>query len=181
MIKKSHFIKQSIYNRIFNINNIRNNLKINQLSFTTKNYSDKNYIQKCKPLNKLEKIIHKRFISCYGAQINILYYKKIINEIVRNHNSHIVAQFKDYLIRGDFTEFLSKYNLLEDSKMLLKNLFEFYEEFSLIFPNYFILPESKYIYRNIKRKQIIINCQQEEEERKENKLFEHSQKKIVLY
>jgi hypothetical protein len=63
----------------------------------------------------------------------------------------------------------------------LKNLFEFYEEFSLIFPNYFILPESKYIYRNIKRKQIIINCQQEEEERKENKLFEHSQKKIVLY
>ena len=181
MIKKSHFIKQSIYNRIFNINNIRNNLKINQLSFTTKNYSDKNYTQKCKPLNKLEKIIHKRFISCYGAQINILYYKKIINEIVRNHNSHIVAQFKDYLIRGDFTEFLSKYNLLEDSKMLLKNLFEFYEEFSLIFPNYFILPESKYIYRNIKRKQIIINCQQEEEERKENKLFEHSQKKIVLY
>ena len=166
MFKKNHFIKQNIYNRAFIINNIKNK----QSLIVDNSYREKSYNQIKTSLYKIEKLIYKKFNYKYSTKIKNLYYIKISNEIVCNYNSHIVAQFKDYLIRGDYSEYLSKFNTLKESKILLENLFEFYQKFSLIFPNYVILPESKYIYKNIKRKQKIINFQQEEE-RKENIIF----------
>ena len=170
MFKKNHFIKQNIYNRDFIMNSIKNN----QSLITNSSYQEKSHNQKNTSLYKIEKLIYKKFNYKYSTKIKNSYYIKISNEIVCNYNSHIVAQFKDYLIRGDFSEYLSKYNNLKESKMLLENLIEFYQEFSLIYPNYVILPESKYIYKNIKRKQKIINLQQEEE-MKENSIFNHKQ------
>lgn len=32
-------------------------------------------------------------------------------------------------------------------------MFEFYEKFSKVFPNYVILPENKYMFKNIEKKQ----------------------------
>ena len=84
----------------------------------------------------------------------------IIDNIIFNDRTHLVTQFKDYLIRGDYSEFLSKYNLLNESKLLLKKLIEFYQEYSLLFPNYVILPESQYIYKNIQKNN---NASKEEE------------------
>jgi hypothetical protein len=35
----------------------------------------------------------------------------------------------------------------------LPKMFEFYEKYSKVFANYVILPESKYMFKNIERKQ----------------------------
>ena len=85
----------------------------------------------------------------------------MINEIICNDNTHIVAEFKDYLIKGDYSEFIQKYYLIEESIDCLPKIFEYYDSCSVIFPNYVILPESKYIYKNIQRKQRVIDQQQE--------------------
>ena len=50
----------------------------------------------------------------------------------------------------------------------MPKIFECYISCSVIFPNYVILPESKYIYKNIKKKQRVIDIQQEQEDREEN-------------
>ena len=92
---------------------------------------------------------------------------KTINEIICNESTHIVAEFKDYLISGDYSEFLQKIYNLNECKECLPKIFEYYESCSVIFPNYVILPESKYIYKNIQRKQRVIDNQQDLEEKQE--------------
>ena len=96
---------------------------------------------------------------------------KTVNEIICNEPTHTVAQFKDYLIMGDYSEFVQKYYYLNQSKKLLIKVFDYYESCSVIFPNYFILPESKYLYKNIQRKQRVIDIQQEQELREEQKKY----------
>ena len=121
---------------------------------------------KTKSLNDLIKIIYKNFNRKYSNDKNY-YNVKVINEIISNDSSHIVAEFKDYLITGDYNEFIHKYFKLSQSKFLLNQIFEYYALSSVIYPNYIILPENKYIYKNIQKKQKIIDDQQEIEENKE--------------
>lgn len=51
-------------------------------------------------------------------------------------------------------------------------MFEFYEKYSKVFPNYVILPENKYLFKNIEKKQRIIDEKQrfllEKQERENN-------------
>ena len=47
----------------------------------------------------------------------------------------------------------------------LPTIFEYYDTSSVIFPNYIILPESKYIFKNIQRKQRVIDNQQDLEDK----------------
>ena len=114
--------------------------------------------------------ITSHFKSLYTFQSD--YYNiNIINQIICNDCAHIVAVFKDYLIYGDHSEFLQGMYTIDDSNDLLPKIYEYYESCSVIFPNYIALPESKYIYKNIQRKQRVIDNQQElemEEERKKN-------------
>ena len=80
------------------------------------------------------------------------YNVKIINDVIYNENTHIVSVFKDYLIYDDVSEFLKRmYNKLESVQRLPK-MFEFYEKYSKVFPNYVIIPENKYMFKNIERK-----------------------------
>ena len=51
---------------------------------------------------------------------------------------------------------------------MLPKIYEYYISCSVIFPNYVILPESQYIYKNIQRKQRVIDIQQEQEDKEEN-------------
>ena len=74
---------------------------------------------------------------------------KVIDEIIHNESSHIVAEFKDYLIKGDISEFLQQYYKKDESLNLLPKIYEYYISCSVIFPNYVILPESQYIYIKI--------------------------------
>lgn len=121
-------------------------------------------------LKHLQTHITSQFKSLYTFQSD--YYNiNIINQIICNDCAHIVAVFKDYLIYGDHSEFLQGMYTIDDSNDILPKIYEYYESCSVIFPNYIALPESKYIYKNIQRKQRVIDNQQElelEEERKKN-------------
>ena len=114
----------------------------------------------------LEKYVHKHFINFYKNTKND-YNIRMIDDILNNESTHLVAEFKDYLIMGDITEFLQKsYNIKECQKYLPK-IYEYYNSCSVIFPNYVNLHESKYIYKNIRKKQKVIDNQQEQEEKQE--------------
>jgi len=56
-------------------------------------------------------------------------------------------------------------------KERLTKMFDFYNEFSRIFPNYTILEQSKYIYKNIQKKQKVLDNLEEEEEKAIKKKF----------
>ncbi len=108
------------------------------------------------------------------------------NYLIFNEKSRIVSIFKDYLIYDDSTEFLNNYYSKEEIKERLKKIFNFYSTYSKIFPNYIILSENLYLYRNIRRKQKMINAfneikKEEEENRKKLQLGLSNKKKINYY
>ena len=119
------------------------------------------------PLKNLEKIIHKRLYRFYRKDEDF-YNIKIINEIISNDSSHIVAEFKDFLIKDDYSEFIQKFFSKKESLIVLNQIFEYYKLSSVVYPNYILLPENKYIYKNIQKKQKIIDDQQEQEEKNNN-------------
>ena len=92
---------------------------------------------------------------------------RMIEDILNNESTHLVAEFKDYLIMGDITEFLQKSYNIEECKKYLPKIYDYYNSCSVIFPNYVKLHESKYIYKNIRKKQKVIDNQQEQEEKQE--------------
>ena len=56
---------------------------------------------------------------------------------------------------------------MKEIRKYLPKIFHYYESCSVIFPNYVVLHESKYIYKNIQKKQKVIDIQQEQEEKLE--------------
>ena len=74
-----------------------------------------------------------------------------------NENRHIVSVFKDYLIFDDFSEYLKRSYRAPESLDRLPRVFEFYEKYSKVFPNYVVLPENRYMFKNIERKQKLID------------------------
>ena len=117
-------------------------------------------------LKNIESYINKYFMHFYQNTKDD-YNIRMIDDILNNESSHLVAEFKDYLIMGDITEFLQKsYNINECSKYLPK-IYDYYNSCSVIFPNYVTLHESKYIYKSIRKKQKVIDNQQEQEEKQE--------------
>lgn len=88
------------------------------------------------------------------------YNVKVINDIIYNENSHIVSVFKDYLIFDDISEFLKRGYDLSESSSWLPKIYEFYEKYSWVFPNYVGIPENKYMFKNIERKQRMIDDKQ---------------------
>ena len=118
------------------------------------------------PMKYIRENAYYNFISKYLK--NELYYNSIIiNHIIHNDPGHIVAEFKDFLIMGDYNEFFQSYYKLKESRYLLPKIYDYYISSSVIFPNYVILPENQYIYKNIQRKQRVIDEQQEQEDKEE--------------
>ena len=116
--------------------------------------------------NYLKSYVHKYFINIYKNSKND-YNIRMIDDILNNESTHLVAEFKEYLIMGDITEFLQKLYSIKDCRKYLPKIYEYYNCSSVIFPNYVNLHESKYIYKNIRKKQKVIDNQQEQEEKKE--------------
>lgn len=85
------------------------------------------------------------------------YNVKIVNDIIYNEQTHVVSTFKDYLIYDDVSEFLKRFYNNQETKARLPKIFEFYEKYSKVFPNYVALTESKYMFKNIERKQRLID------------------------
>jgi len=74
-----------------------------------------------------------------------------------NEQRHIVSVFKEYLIFDDFSEYLKRFYSFKEAQDRLPRVFEFYEHYSKVFPNYVSVPESKYMFKNIERKQKLID------------------------
>ena len=98
-----------------------------------------------------------------------------INNLIYTETCHIVARFKDFLYYDDDTEFLNKFFHKNDQKKILTKVFNFYSKYCKVFPNYMILPENQFLYRNLRKKQKLIDQfneikKEEEENRKHLKL-----------
>jgi len=107
-------------------------------------------------MKKIEERIYHLFHLKYEIKEDT-YNLNMIDNIIFNEKSHMVAKFKDYLISDDEYEFLKRYYNEEEAKIRLKKFLKYYHEYSLFFPNYSLLPESEIIYRNISLKQNIID------------------------
>ena len=129
-------------------------------------------ILKSNKIYEKEKKVHNYFTSKYLG-FDYSYSSLSLNNLMFNERCRIVARFKDFLILDDMTEFLRRFYSKKELKRRLIKIFNFYESYSKIFPNYMILPESIYLYRNIRRKQKMIdafNQIKKEEEENRNSL-----------
>ena len=98
------------------------------------------------------------------------YYEKFqILLLMENANTHLVSVFKDYLLFDDMTEFFKEYYISKDIYPRLKTIYDYYESSSYLFPNYTAIDEGKYIYRNIIRKQKLIDYLEDLEDKKKEK------------
>ena len=125
-------------------------------------------------------LIKKIFCKFKRKYMNLpsKYEINIIDNIIYNDKSHIVAKFKDSLIELDYSDYLKRYYTKKESKIRLLKYFEYYNLYSKIFPNYTSIPEGKYFYINIQRKQRMIDLQEkiENENLKEkNESFQGNQ------
>ena len=154
-------------------NKIISHIKYTSLNNSLNNNSRKhlNELNKIKnhDFNYLLKYVHKYFLSFYKNEEDD-YNIKMIEDILDNEETHLVAEFKDFLIIGDMNEFIQKYYSISDSRKYIPKICDYYSRSSLIFPNYVALGESKYIYKNIRRKQKLIDHQQEQDELKEKNI-----------
>ena len=70
----------------------------------------------------IEKHIFNKFHKSYF--IDELYYgARVINDIIYNEKTHIVATFKDYLLLDDVSEFLKRYYTTIESNIRLPKFF----------------------------------------------------------
>lgn len=76
-----------------------------------------------------------------------------------NEKVRVVCMFKDYLIYDDLTEFLKRSYTYPEAIIRLSKIYEFYEAYSQVFPNYIRLSARKHMYKNIERKQRLIEAQ----------------------
>lgn len=104
----------------------------------------------------LYKRVHFKFHYKYFTNENAVN-KILIEKVVFNEKCHLVAVFKDFLITDDDFEFIKKYYNLNESFKKLKIYLQYYEQYSILYPNYIVLGESKYLYKNIHKKQRIID------------------------
>ena len=133
------------------------------------------YIINDEYLLKAKANLYKNYFDNIPNKYNSL----IINSILLNRKSHLVSQFKDYLLYDDSAEFLKRFYNSNESSTRIKKISHFFNETSVLYPNYSSLIESKYIYSNIIKKQMIIIKQ--ENYKKKNKLYnikKHFQEKI---
>ena len=108
------------------------------------------------PCLHLEERVRKKLIRRYDKP---LWYHdvKMINDIIYNEKTHFVELFKEYLIYEDINEFLKRFYNTNEISIKLPKILLFYEKYSKIYANYTVIPESKYMYKNIKRKQKMID------------------------
>ena len=130
-----------------------------------------------------EKTIHNYLISKY-SRFEYSYSLVCINNLIFNEQCRIVARFKDFLILDDMTEFLRRFYTKKELKNRLNKIFNFYESYSKIFPNYMILAENKYLYKNIRKKQKVIdafNQIKKEEEENRKSLKKEDKGEVVIF
>ena len=107
-------------------------------------------------MKKFEKRINYLFHLKYRTNERFLNIN-IIDSIIFNEKSHFVTRFKEFLIEEDQYEFLKRYYNIKESEIRLKKYINYYNKYSLLFPNYSPLTEAIIIYKNINSKQKLID------------------------
>ena len=121
--------------------------KINNSTFKIRNISrNNNYIK-----------FSNNILRSKYFYFNYSYSLLCINNLIFNEKCRIVSRFKDFLIYDDDTEFLRIYFEKELLRKTLIQIIDFYDKYNKVFPNYMILPENKYMYKNLRKKQKIID------------------------
>lgn len=108
------------------------------------------------PYGLIEKNLNSKYLT------GMDYYNvKVVNDIIYNDTTNLVSVFKDYLIYDDISEFMKRYYNNQESKTRLLKIYAFYDKYSKVFPNYIVLEENRYMFKNIERKQIAIDERQQ--------------------
>ena len=128
---------------------------------------------------QLEKIVNRRFKKKYKIDQN-RYNIYAIESIIFNDKTHLVALFKEYLIIDDDYEFLKRYYTKDESKTRLIKYIQYYETYNFLYPNYTSIPESKFIYHNIHKKQKILDEQEQKGKVKSEKEKKNSLNSVSL-
>ena len=97
-------------------------------------------------------ILYKKYSSFKYSYASIC-----INNLMFNEKCRIVSRFKDYLIYDDDTEFCRTNYKKDKLRNTLIKIYNFYDKYNKVFPNYMILPENIYMYKNLRRKQKLID------------------------
>eukprot|EP00826_Nyctotherus_ovalis_P006505 TRINITY_DN11556_c0_g2_i1.p1 TRINITY_DN11556_c0_g2~~TRINITY_DN11556_c0_g2_i1.p1 ORF type:complete len:573 (+),score=121.91 TRINITY_DN11556_c0_g2_i1:214-1932(+) len=100
-------------------------------------------------------VIQEQLYNKYEASTQNTYNLNMINDIVLNTNTQLVVSFKEYLIYDDLTEFIKEFQYRPAAE--LKELIDYYDVSSKVFPNFVALEEKKFMFKNITRKQKAIN------------------------
>ena len=116
-------------------------------------------------LKKAKDIIYNKYCNNITKRYNLFK----IHCILSNAKCHTVSLFKDFLLYDDISEFLKRFYNAYESFPRLKKISKFFKETSVLYPNYSPLIESKYIYSNIIKKQMVINKQENYKKKNYNK------------
>ena len=107
-------------------------------------------------MKSIEKKVHFLLKLKYQTN-NDMYNRNVIENIIFDERTHLVSKFKEFLLYEDDYEYIKKYYSSKESEQRLENVLEYYHKNSLLYPNYSILPESDFLYKNIELKQKLID------------------------
>ena len=147
------------------------------------NLSSETDHRKTPPLFHLRKLLYSKLYHKYSTG-RYSWTRISTDFLIYNEKCRIVARFKDFLILDDNNEYIKKFYPEVDSKPRLKKIFKFYECYSKIFPNYLVIEENKYLYKNIRRKQKMIdaiNAIKNEEKENRKHINRHSNKNKNIF
>ena len=114
----------------------------------------------------LYKISRKILYQKYNEIFSL---KRIFTDfLIFNNKCRLTLFFKEFLISDASCEFLRHFYLKEDTKSILNKILEIYCLYSKIYPNYIILKENKFLYKNIRKKQKMIDENNKNIELKKN-------------
>ena len=129
-----------------------------------------NNFKKAKNIKKenFQFFLNKKLSIKYNTNTNNFYSFKKINEILYNIPSHFSAYYKELIVDCDENEFITQFYKRQNIKQILPKLLDFYNSFSVIFPNYMTIPEGVILNDNIIEKQKMIDKLQRMKEIEEN-------------
>ncbi len=109
------------------------------------------------------KMLYKKY-----TQGNFSFKNILTDYLVFNYKCRLTLFFKEFLISDNECEFLRRMYTKEDIQNILGKILEIYCLYSKIYPNYIILKENKFLYKNIRKKQKMIDENNKNEEIKNN-------------
>ena len=82
----------------------------------------------------MKKIINKNLVK-YNFD-NSSFNSLIIKSIIFDQKTHLVTEFKNFLLWDEFSEFLKRFYYLKESKNRIPKITKYYCKYTFIYPNY---------------------------------------------